>query len=79
MKDKLGIRVEIGDQVIFATGGKSDVSLNIGTIESIDDNRECAKIKNKSGRILTNMRHSSQILYIGYADSLKKDQPERFF
>lgn len=61
MTDKFGIQLNIGDTVIFTTGGQGIIYLELGTIREIDGNR--AKIyAHDSKRILTNPRYPSSLV-----------------
>jgi hypothetical protein len=61
MTDKFGIQLNIGDTVIFTTGGQGTVYLELGTIREI--NGDHAKIySHDSKRVLTNTRYSSSLV-----------------
>lgn len=55
MTDKLGIQLNIGDTVIFTTGGRGNVCLELGTIRDIQGNRALI-YAHESKRVLTNTR-----------------------
>lgn len=61
MTDKFGIQLNIGDTVIFTTGGQGTVYLELGTIREIYGDR--AKIyAHDSKRMLANTRYSSSLV-----------------
>ena len=61
MTDKLGIQLNVGDTVIFTTGGQGTVYLELGTIREIQGGQ--AKIySHDSKRMLTNTRYSSSLV-----------------
>lgn len=61
MTDKFGIQLNIGDTVIFTTGGRGNTYLELGTIREINGNE--AKIyAHDSKRMLTNTRYSSSLV-----------------
>lgn len=61
MTDKFGIKLNIGDDVIFATGGQSDTTLKHGAIIELNENT--ALIFNKeTKRKMQQKRLSSEIV-----------------
>ncbi len=63
MTDKLGIQLNVGDTIIFTTGGQGTVYLELGTIREINSTQTQAKIyAHESKRMLTNTRSSSSLI-----------------
>ena len=60
MTDKFGIELHIGDSVIYTTGGRGNVGLDIGTIDSFKDSG--VVIRTKAGRLLSNLRYSYSVV-----------------
>ena len=61
MTDKFGIQLNIGDTVIFTTGGQGTVYLELGTIRDIQGNNAII-YAHDSKRVLTNFRTPSSLV-----------------
>lgn len=61
MTDKLGIQLNIGDTVIFTTGGRGNTYLELGTIRKIDGS-QATIYAHDSKRVLTNGRYSASLV-----------------
>lgn len=62
MTDKFGIQLNIGDTVIFTTGGQGTVYLELGTIREFVNNNQAKIYAHESKRVLTNTRSSSSLV-----------------
>lgn len=63
MTDKLGIQLNVGDTVIFTTGGRGNTYLELGTIRDIQGNNALI-YAHDSKRILTNTRCPSSLVSV---------------
>lgn len=61
MTDKFGIQLNIGDTVIFTTGGRGNTYLELGTVRDIQDSNALI-YAHDSKRMLTNTRYSSSLV-----------------
>ncbi|MHB8098127.1 MAG: mechanosensitive ion channel domain-containing protein [Sulfuricurvum sp.] len=62
MQDLFGVPVNIGDKVVYTTGGRGDTYLDTGTVEKI--NLGIVSIRSSRGRLLTNPRNSREIMSV---------------
>ena len=61
MTDKLGIQLNVGDTVIFTTGGRGNTYLELGTIRDIQGDNALI-YAHDSKRVLTNTRYASSLV-----------------
>lgn len=61
MTDKFGIQLNIGDTVIFTTGGRGNVYLELGTIREINGDHALI-YAHDSKRMLTNTRYYNSLV-----------------
>ncbi len=73
MTDILGVPVSVGDKVAYTTGERGNATLEIGTIETIVNDR--AYIRTASKRITTNSRATYGIMSLSSAIAV---HPELF-
>lgn len=64
MTDKLGIQLNVGDTIIFTTGGRGDTYLELGTIRDIQGDNKAIIYAHDSKRVLTNPRYSVSLISV---------------
>ncbi|MGD8306165.1 MAG: hypothetical protein PVF17_05895 [Ignavibacteria bacterium] len=80
MTDLFGVKLNVGDEIIYTTGAQSNTKLERGHILEIDFNKgyrleEVALIKTSSGRTATNWRYSDELVSV---NPIKQSNPELF-
>lgn len=76
MEDILGIPVEIGDHVVYTSGGRSEYELEIGEVVKFDENNKMCILRNiQTKRTQGRWRDNKEILNISI---IKNYHPEYF-
>ena len=80
MTDLFGVELNVGDEIIYTIGARSNTRLERGYILEIDLNKgyrleEVALIKTSSGSKATNWRYSNELVSI---NPIKQSKPELF-
>lgn len=73
MTDLFGLPLQVGDEVIYTTGGRGNAMLERGIILEITMGR--AYLKSANGKRLTNPRYSYDLVS---ANPIKQANPELF-
>lgn len=76
MEDKIGLIVEPGDRVVFASGAQSDRSVRTGVV--IDITLSGALIQADGGNKQQRRRRSGEIVSLRWIEPYRKSNPEEW-